>query len=331
MILVTGATGLVGSHLLLQLITENESVIALYRDKDKIQAVKSVFEYKNHLDLFEKVQWIQGDILDIPSLEIAFQNVKEVYHCAALISFDPKDEEKLRKTNIEGTSNIVNCCIDFKINKLCYVSSIAALGDTKENEYIITEATEWNPEKLHSDYAISKYGAEMEVWRGHQEGLNCIIVNPGIIFGYGFPLQGSSTFFNATKKGNTFYTKGKIGIITVEDVVTIMVLLMKNNIMNEQFILVAENPTYENVLYWIADAMNLKKPFINTNKTLTKLTWKMDWFITKLTNRKRKFTKNLAIASHNKNSYSNDKIKEKLHYKFIEMKDYLASLSKTYY
>ncbi|NHN27024.1 NAD-dependent epimerase/dehydratase family protein [Flavobacterium jejuense] len=330
MVLVTGATGLVGSHLLIQLLQENETVKALYRDKKKIEAVKNVFLHKDKLNLFEKINWVQGDITNIPSLEIAFDTIREVYHCAALISFDPRDEERLRKTNIEGTANVVNCCLDSKIEKLCYVSSIAALGDAKENESIISEETEWNPEKLHSDYAISKYGAEMEVWRGQQEGLKVIIVNPGVIFGFGFPKQGSSFFFNSIKKGATFYTKGKTGIITVEDVVSIMYLLMQQNNNGEHFTLVAENVTFETILFWIADAMQLKRPFINANKTLTNFAWKIDWLLSKLSGRKRKFTKQTAIASHKKSEYSTIKIKKKTEYSFTNMKEYLYYLSSYY-
>jgi len=330
MILVTGATGLVGSHLLLQLLSKNETVKALYRDKSKIETVKQLFLSKNQIVLFEQINWIKGDITDIPSLEKAFENITSVYHCAALISFDPKDEEDLRKINIEGTANVINCCIDKKVNQLCYVSSIAALGDAKENEFLITEETEWNPEKLHSDYAISKYGAEMEVWRGQQEGLNCIVVNPGIIFGSGFPEQESNRFFAAVKKGISFYTKGKTGIIAVEDVVSIMHSLMMQKQFNQRFILVAENTTFEQLLFEIAEAMQVKKPFIHANITLTNLAWKMDWLISKLTGRKRKFTKLTAIASHNKKEYSNAKINSVLNYSFIEMKDYLIPLSKAY-
>lgn len=330
MILVTGATGLVGSHLLIKLLQENETVKALYRDKKKIETVKKVFQHKNQFDLFDKIEWVEGDITTIPTLEIAFRNVSEVYHCAALISFDPKDEEKLRKNNIEGTANIINCCIDFKVTKICFVSSIAALGDPKENETLVTEETEWNPEKAHSDYAISKYGAEMEVWRGQQEGLLVVIVNPGIIFGYGFPKQGSNLLFSTIKKGITFYTKGKIGIVAVEDVATCMITLMKQNHYGQRYILVAENETFETVFFRITDAMKLKRPFINANKTLTSLAWKIDWLLAKLTGRKRKFTKHIAIASLNKNEYSNTKIKETLDYSFIDMKLYLETLSKDY-
>ena len=186
MILVTGATGLVGSHLLLHLLQNGEEVRALYRNQENIQKTKALFQWKNQSDLFEKINWFQGCITEIPSLEIAFQDIDYVYHCAAVISFNPNDEEILRKANIEGTANIVNFCLAKNIKKLCYVSSIAALGDLQEHENIITEETEWNPEKPHSDYAITKYGAEMEVWRGQEEGLDSIVVNPGVILGPGF-------------------------------------------------------------------------------------------------------------------------------------------------
>jgi len=262
MILVTGATGLVGSHLLVQLLQENEEVKALFRSEKQIEKVKNVFAFYNQTRLFDKINWVKGDITDIPSLEIAFENVTHVYHCAALISFDPSDEDELRKINIEGTANVVNCCIDFGVKKLCHVSSIAALGTPKEHEITITEETEWNPEELHSDYAITKYGAEMEVWRGHQEGLEVVIVNPGVIFGYGFPNKGSDVIIQSVKKGLSFYTKGNIGIVSVEDVVKCMVQLMKSNITGERYILVGENIDFKNLLTYIATVFKVKKPSI---------------------------------------------------------------------
>ena len=330
MVLVTGATGLVGSHLLISLLQENDSVKALYRNSKHIEKVKNVFAYKNQLNLFDKINWIEGDITDIPSLNSAFENISTVYHCAALISFDPKDEEKLRKVNIEGTANVVNCCIDFGVKKLCHVSSIAALGDTKEGETTITEETDWNPEKLHGDYAISKYGAEMEVWRGFQEGLEVVIVNPGVIFGYGFPKQGSSVVFNSVKKGLSLYTKGTTGIVTVEDVVQCMILLMKKEINGQQYTLVAENPTIETVLNTIADDLGVKKPSIYANKTLIQIAWRMDWFLSKILGKKRSFTKAIANASHSTNIYDNSKIVTELNYSFLDMKSYLTTLSKEY-
>ena len=150
MVLVTGGTGLVGAHLLLYLIENKENVRAIYRNLETIDKTKSLFSLYKKEYLFEKIEWIQGDITDVSSLEIAFENIEYVYHSAGMISFDPKDEDLLRKINIEGTANIVNFCIANGVKKLCFVSSTSALGDLKEGEIIITEETEWNPEKPHS-------------------------------------------------------------------------------------------------------------------------------------------------------------------------------------
>ena len=330
MILVTGATGLVGSHLLISLLEENDSVKALYRNPKNIEKVRNVFANKNQLSLFDKILWVEGDITDIPSLNVAFEKVSFVYHCAALISFEPKDEDKLRKVNIEGTANIVNCCIDFGVKRLCHVSSIAALGDTKKGEILITEETEWNPEKHHGDYAITKHGAEMEVWRGFQEGLEVVIVNPGVIFGYGFKEQGSSQIFTSLKKGLSFYTKGKTGIIAVEDVVNCMMQLIRKPINGQQFTLVAENPTLESMLFTIADGLQVKKPTIYANKTLTSIAWRLDWFLSKVIGKKRTFTRAISKSSHSVEIYDNAKVKAELDYSFLDMKTYLTNLSEAY-
>ena len=330
MILVTGATGLVGSHLLVKLLQEENEVKALYRNETKIEAVKNVFKYKKALHLFEKIIWAKGDITNIPSLNAAFENITHVYHCAALISFDPNDEELLRKTNIEGTANVVNCCIDFGIKKLCHVSSIAALGDTRENEYSITEETEWNPEKLHGDYAISKFGAETEVWRAHQEGVEVVIVNPGVIFGYGFPNQGSGLIIRKVENGLLFYTKGKTGIVAVEDVINCMTLLMNSATNGERFTLVSENVNFDSLLTIIAKGLVVNSPKLYANKWLTNLGWRLDWLISKILFRKRKFTRATAISSHSIDLYENTKIKNHLNYSFIKTEAYLINLLQEY-
>ena len=196
MILVTGGTGLVGSHLLFELVHTNENIRAIYRDEAKQVLVKKVFSYYSEESnlLFNKIDWVKADLLDIPTLTEVFTGITHVYHCAALISFDPKDYHKLRKINIEGTANIVNLCIANTISKLCYVSSISTLGK-KENHSHINEETHWNPDADNSVYGISKYGAEMEVWRGTQEGLKTVIVNPGLILGPGLWNSGSGLLF----------------------------------------------------------------------------------------------------------------------------------------
>ena len=326
MILVTGATGLVGSHLLVKLLQENEEVKALFRSVKQIEKVKNVFAFYHQNALFDKINWVQGDITDIPSLEIAFENITHVYHCAALISFDPSDEDELRKINIEGTANVVNCCIDFGIKKLCHVSSIAALGNPKEHETTIKEEIEWNPEELHNDYAITKYGAEMEVWRGHQEGLEVVIVNPGIIFGFGFTKKGSDIIIQSVKKGLLFYTKGNIGIISVEDVVKCMIKLMKSSVNGERYTLVGENISTKTLLNFIAEELKLKKPSIEATKWMTSIAWRMDWLTSKLLNRKRKLTRSIENALHTTTTFDTSKIEKELNFTFQKKESYLKTI-----
>jgi dihydroflavonol-4-reductase len=330
MILVTGATGLVGSHLLIALLEDYQSVRAIYRNTASIEKTRSLFQLYDKEHLFKSIQWIQADITDVTTLADTFENIEFVYHCAALISFDPKEEEELRKTNIEGTANVVNFCIDFGIQKLCYVSSIAALGDLKEHETIITESTEWNPEFSHSDYAISKYGAEMEVFRGQQEGLNVVILNPGVIIGPGFWDSGSGLLYTKIKKGMLFYTKGSSGFVGVNDVVKSMIQGMKSTTNGERFTVVAENCNYETVLKTIAISMNVKAPKLFANRWLTEVFWRIDWLISIVFRKKRILSKNMSESLHQKHSYSNEKIKSIYSITFQDLPQYIMEIGKLY-
>ena len=316
MILITGATGLVGSHLAIQLLENEQNVRAIYRKKTSIEKTKLLFDLYNKTHLFEKIQWVEADLNDIPSLEIAFSSVQYVYHCAALISFDPKDEEKLRKINIEGTANIVNLCLAHAVKKLCHVSSIAALGDLLDHETVVDENIEWNPEKTHSDYAISKYGAEIEVFRAHQEGLSVVIINPGVILGAGFFDSGSGEIFMKVKNGLKFYSNGSSGFVSVNDVVLAMMQLMNSEISGEKFIVVAENRSYQSILDTIAIELKVAKPKYKVSKLALNILWRLDWILSNIFFQKRKLSKDLAISLTANEIYSNQKIKEKLGFEF---------------
>ncbi|MDM1043981.1 NAD-dependent epimerase/dehydratase family protein [Myroides sp. 1354] len=331
MILVTGATGLVGSHLLLHLLQQEEgSVRAIYRNTQSINKTKQVFELYHALALFEQIQWQQADLLDLPALEKAFEGVTRVYHCAAMISFDPKDEHLMRKTNIEGTANIVNLCIAYQIAKLCHVSSIAALGESLHPSTPITEKTEWNPELYHSDYALSKFGGEMEVWRGTQEGLDVIIVNPGVIFGRGFYREGSSELLYKVHQGFPFYTSGTTAVVSVEDVVSCMIRLMRSNHKNERYILVSDNLDNRELLHFIAALLHKKPASFEIGRFGLALAWRLDAFISVLTRKKRSFTRAIAKASLSRFNYDTSKVEQTLSFQFISYRDFLTELSKSF-
>ncbi len=317
MILVTGGTGLVGSHLLYHLSLENDVIKAIHRKNSDLNAVKNVFRYytDDFEPLIQKIEWVEADITDIFAMEKAFKNVTEVYHSAAMVSFDPKDYRAMRKINIEGTSNIVNFCIDFGIKKLCFVSSNAAI-EKSFNSKIIDENEPWNNEMNNNGYAITKYGAEMEVWRGSQEGIPCVIVNPGVILGAGFWHNGSGALVSKIDKGLKFYSEGVTGFVGVKDVVSIMIQLMKSNILNERFILVSENKSFKDVFFLIADNLNKKRPSIKVTKFMSALGWRLEKIRSILTGKPPLLTIHSAKSIHNKHYYSSDKVKKALHYDF---------------
>ncbi|WP_297793016.1 NAD-dependent epimerase/dehydratase family protein [uncultured Eudoraea sp.] len=308
MILVTGGTGLVGSHLLLHLLASGASVRAIHRKNSDLQKVKEVFSYyrEDSLALFSKIQWVEADLNNIPALELAFKGVTMVYHSAALISFDPHDFDSLHKINKVGTENIVNLCIDKKIKKLCYVSSIAAIGKSTTGNPV-TEEKEWNDTNANV-YAYSKHFAEIEVWRGAQEGVPVVIVNPGIILGPGYWENGSGLLFKTSAKGMRYYFPGGTGFISVGDVIKIMVQLMNSPIENERFIAVAENLSYRSILEKISQGFNKPAPKIGLKFWQLEIFRRMDWAICLITNKKRKLTKNGLEALRNPQNYDNSKV-----------------------
>lgn len=318
MILVTGGTGLVGAHLLYYLLLENDCVKAIHRKNSDLQAVKNVFSYysDDFEAIFQKIEWIEADITDVYLLEKAFENITEVYHSAALISFNPNDYSKMRKINIEGTANIVNFCIDKKVKKLCFVSSIATIEKSLKSE-IIDEDCEWNSETNNYGYAITKYGAEMEVWRASQEGVEVIIVNPGVILGAGFWYNGGpSELFTKIDNGLKFYSEGVTAFVSVKDVVKTMMQLMKSELKNDRYILVAENISFKDVFFKIADGFGKKRPSIKVTKLMSSIGWRIEKLKSILTGKPPLLTKQSSQSIHNKYYYSSEKIKKALNFEF---------------
>lgn len=317
MILVTGGTGLVGSHLLYHLLLENDSVRAIHQQNSDLNAVKRVFQFygTDAESLFNKIRWVEAGLNDIPELEKAFENVKYVYHCAAFISFASKDYQKMRRVNIYGTTNVVNLCISNQVEKLCFVSSVAAIENGIEGE-LMDETDNWNNATDKSDYAITKYGAEMEVWRASQEGIPVVIVNPGVILGSGFWHKGSGRLFSNVQKGLKFYTEGVTGFVGVQDVVKIMTLLMSSTITNQRFVIISENISYKNILFMIADALGKQRPKIKISKFISSCMWRIEFLRSKITLSDPLLTKYTAKSALSNHPYTAEKIKNELDFEF---------------
>ncbi|MBT8282337.1 MAG: NAD-dependent epimerase/dehydratase family protein [Muriicola sp.] len=325
MVLVTGGTGLVGAHLLYNLLSENKSVKAIYRSEESLQETKSIFDhYSTEADaLYQRITWIKADITDVPSLEIAFQGVTQVYHAAAMISFNPAAWTALKKTNVEGTANIVNLCLAHQIEKLCYVSSIAAVGKGTQQD-TVTEENDWL-ESETSVYALSKHLAEMEVWRGSQEGLKVVIVNPGVILGPGNWNQGSLKFFAKTAKGIRRYFPGGTGFVAVKDVASAMYRLMESDVYNERFITISENMSFKELLIQISNSFGIAAPSKEISLWIMEIGWRLDWFSHYFLRTKRRLTQDTVNSLKTQRMYSSAKIEKTIGFKFSDLQECIAS------
>ncbi len=325
MIFVTGGTGLVGSHLLLNLTEEDTPITAIYRSESRLDKVRQLFRYylgENAENHFQKIKWEKADIMDIPRLNDLMDNHHYVYHCAAIVSFARRDFNKLIQINRYGTANVVNACLHHNVKKLCYVSSTAAVGnkDVPENE-LVNESGSWVLTDETSGYSISKYSAEKEVWRGIEEGLNAVIVNPSIVFGAGDWNESSLVIFNTIRKGLRFYSPGANAFVDARDVASIMISLMESEISNERFLCVSENTSFKKVFTLIANQLNKKPPRYPVSPILLAIAWRIAVFWSVITFSSPTITKSSATSAFKTIKYSNKKLRDALDYNFISLEE----------
>jgi nucleoside-diphosphate-sugar epimerase len=332
MILVSGGTGLVGSHLLFDLCKSGNNVRAIKRENSQIDNVKKVFSYyaNNAQDLLKKIEWVNADLLDISSIEQAMEGITEVYHCAAIVSFDSKKEVEMMHININGTANMVNIALAKGIRKFCHVSSIAAIG-AEEHGKDATEETFWKSSSENSNYSISKYGAEREVWRASAEGLDVIIVNPSLIIGAGNWQQSSSNMFSKAYKGIKFYTDGITGFVDVRDVARLMIQLMNSEQKNERFIINSENKSFKVFFDIMHRAFNKPVPTIKAGKFLSDFAWITEKIRCSISGNTPLITKETARSAHKVSNYSNKKIQHIFpDYKFISVEQSVKDTCKLF-
>jgi dihydroflavonol-4-reductase len=314
-ILVTGGTGLLGSHLLVQLARDGKYVKAIYRKKSSISEIEKLFKFYKIEDKWHLISWIEADISDTDSILDHMNGVQQIYHCAALVSFNPADSDKLYNANIVGTRNIVNLALEFEINKLVYVSSTAAIGRNGLDDEI-SEETRWVASLENTFYAKSKHLAEQEVWRSAEEGLDVAIVNPCIIIGPGSLDRSTGTMFSQVLNGLKYYTNGANAFVDVRDVVDIMIQLMHSNITGQRYLTIAENRTFKEVFTMIADKMEMVPPSKYASKLLIGIAWRFEKLRSVITRTDPRITSETARASHRVSRYSNQKIISALNVKF---------------
>ncbi len=316
MIFVTGGTGLVGAHLLAELVLENRPIRASRRSNSNLDRVRRLFLQLGRTEAqFQAIEWVELDLLDGPKMFDQLKGVEEVYHCAAMVSFDSGDAKKMVQINISGTANVVNAALENKVRKFCHVSSTAALGPAP-NGLPVTEKTKWKTSKRTSNYSISKHFAEREVWRGAEEGLSVVVVNPCIVIGPGNWGSSSAQLFQTLWEGMKFFPSGANAFVDVRDVVEAMQRLMKSDIENERFLVTGENLSYKQVFDWIAESLNVPAPSIAASRWMLSIAWRWEWLQEKLTGKMAKITRENAHSAQQVRAFSNHKAKEVLSMEF---------------
>lgn len=320
MIFVTGATGILGRVIVLELLKKGKNVRASKRPGSNLNDVRHSFNVytENSDDLFNKIEWIDLDFDDLDALQHALKGVDEVYHCAAKVSFHPHDEKEMYHTNVKGTENLLFACEGSGVKKFLHVSTIAVL-DLFNEKGELDENSEFNPKEEHSAYAISKHLAEMEVWRASAEGLNTIIVNPGMIIGSGNWGHSSGDIFPTFEK-NGFTFSGGTSYVDVRDAAKICIELMEKSVFGERFILISENKKYAELGQQIRTKLGLKEAKILTKSQLNVgrlANILFGWLIPKL----RIITRSNIESISSLNTISNEKIKKELDYQFISVKE----------
>lgn len=320
LVFLTGSTGLVGGHLLVYLYQSGQKIRALIRTKSSFAQLRLICKFYNQSfdELFDSVEWVYGNTLDFVGLCMHLKGVDDIYHCAAVVSFNSKNSEELLRTNIQGTANMVDAALKCDVKGFCFISSIGALGNAKNGGYI-HEDTPWKNEGKVSVYSESKFRSELEVWRGNNEGLNTIIVNPGIILGPGCPDKGSLLLFQKGRKGMPFYTRATTGYVDVRDVCTTVMKLMKKNIFGRRFILVSENIDNKELFTMIASEFNQKPPRIHAGKNMLQLGAFVSEVLGSITGKTPQLTKETIRTAQKPQKYSNQQIKSALNFDFIPL------------
>lgn len=295
-VFVTGGTGFVGSYIIKNLVEKRVTVRAIRRSGKLPFYIPS--------EILNKVEWVEGDVLDIVSLSDAMQGADAVIHSAAIVSFSKKERQQMYLVNVEGTANVVNAAVENKIKRLLHISSVAALGRTTKTQ-TVTEQKKWEENKNNTHYAITKHHSELHVWRGFAEGLEGVVINPSTVLGYGDWHQSSCAIFKNAYNQFPWYTKGVNGFVGVEDVAEVAVQLLFSDITQKKFIVNADNWSFQQLFNTIADGFHKKHPHKEATKTMGEIAWRVEKLKEAITGKKALLTKETAKVAHSKTSFDN--------------------------
>lgn len=289
-----------GSYIIKELIEKGYTVRAIRR-------AASQLPFYIPKAIFDKVEWVEGDVLDIISLENAMEGMDTVIHAAAVVSFIPKERKRMYQVNVAGAANVVNVALEKKIKRFIHISSIAAIGRSADGGHV-NEEKKWEENKSTTHYAKSKYRGELEVWRGMGEDLNAVILNPSTIIGYGDWNNSSCAIFKKVYEEFKWYSPGINGFVDVEDTARAVVKIMETDITEQRFIITNENLAFQQLLNMMADGFHKKRPSRQITPFMLSIAWRMEALISFIRGKKPVLTKESARVAHSKTYFSNEKI-----------------------
>lgn len=330
-ILVTGGTGLLGAHLLQQLTARGVAVRAIARQGASRRVVDKVFAaYSKNLEADRaRVEWVTADITDYYSLEDVFGGIEKIFHVAGYVSFKKTDKRKLETVNIRGSANVVDAALHQGVRKVIYVSSVAALGRA-DLEDLITEETPWKNSPQNTHYAVTKQAGEREIWRGSEEGLDVLVVNPGLIVGYGDWDSGTGRIIKRIAEGQAFYTAGCNGWVDVRDTARAMIELDAAGVRNEKFILINENVPFDKAFARIAHHTGSKPPGIKAGPMLIRMAVFTEWLKHKLLGKEPLVTRETALTASLYSRYDNSKLGKHIPFAYTPFEETLEEVAKWY-
>lgn len=331
MIFVTGGTGLVGAHLLMALLEDGEKPTAIFRSKQSLEVFSQMEKwYQKPEGFFNQVNWVQCDLNNEYELNKLLQGITTIFHCAALVSFQAKHKYMLEEVNIFGTKHLVDLALANGVKEFYHVSSTAAIGKPKNKQQLITENEQWKKTTNTSNYSITKHFAELEVWRGYEEGMQGAIINPSVIIGPGLWGKSSTNLVETAAKGLMFYTKGINGFVDVRDVANALILCYKKKVKSTRILIVSENLSFKTLFDLFADALNQPKPKYFANKFLSSVAWRVSWLLSMITQKPATITKETARSAHSINKYSNQRSLELLGLQYKTIKQAVEHTVKCY-
>ena len=321
-ILITGGTGFLGSYIIKQLVEKNYTVRAIRRGNKLPNWISK--------EITDKVEWVEGDILDVVALQDAMEGIDTVIHSAAIVSFLKKDREQMYQVNVEGTANVVNMALEKQVSRLVHISSVAALGRTAGGGHV-NEEKKWEESNVNTHYAKSKFKAELHVWRGISEGLDAVILNPSTILGFGDWHSSSCAIFKQVYEGFNWYTPGINGFVNVEDVAKAAILCMESDISEQRFIINGDTWPFKKLQDTIADNFKKKRPGRKTTPFLLAIAWRLEKVKSLLTGKKPLLTKESARVAQSQTFFENDKILKALPgFSFTPLEETIEKACKKY-